>query len=169
MSLDFHDHLLQAPNGLLAALLGHLPLEVVVEASTTLLGLVLGVIKPLLGVLGHIAAGLVTEGAGGSVSAPNRVDAGLPASLRVVGSEIGSSCRVALTAGVSFLGGVASSLLEVVLAEGLVLVVDVLEPVLRKIGSLVPRVVRGRLVNLPQPLIVRAKLVRGIGSGIAAN
>lgn len=163
MALDLNDHLLQAPDELLAPLLGHLALEVALSTLTVLLGL-------LLVILVHVSGGLVLQVLCGNLSTGTRV--GLSgALLLVLSSELSRSGRVTGAIRVGSLGAVASSLVNVLLADGHARLGLVAQVLLRKIGSLVPDVVLSGLINVGKLVLRRVdsvgRLLRGVTGNVA--
>lgn len=163
MALDLNDHLLQAPDELLAPLLGHLPLEVALSTLTVLLGL-------LLVILVHVSGGLVLQVLCGNLSTGTRV--GLSGALLLVqSSELSRSGRVTGAIRVGSLGAVASSLVNVLLADGHARLGLVAQVLLGKIGSLVPDVVLSGLINVGKLVLRRVddvgRLLRGVAGNVA--
>lgn len=150
MALDLGDHLLQPPDSLLATLLGHLVGRVV-------LGLGRNLLAARLGFLGRLGRGrLVAEG----------VDASLSSAL---GGALGALMLVL----VGGLLGVLSSLLDLLLAERLLLVVGGfslrLEAIFGQIGGFMPGVVLGWAIDLRQLFFIGIDLVGSILSGVTSH
>lgn len=104
VALDFGNHLLQTPDGLLASFLWHLVLEVVGGAVLVLVGLILLVI-------GNVLVGAVLEGVQGGAATLLGVNARVSSTLLIFGSETSSSLWVTLARWVSSGGGVTCSIL----------------------------------------------------------
>lgn len=158
VALHLNDHLLQAPDGLLTALLRHLALEVVVELVATGASL-------LLILLGNLGSKLLLALLQPGLSIESSVGAG----LALVGTELSGITGIARSLGVSSLVSITNSLLDILLANGHPLLDGVLEVVLGEVGVLVPSVVLSGLVNLLESLLRGSDLVGGVLSSIASN
>lgn len=124
MTLNFNDHLLQTPDGLLAALLGHLAPEVVLAAFAELPLLLL---RPAPVLIRDVLVGSLLQ----TVNANSSASMGIIILLRSA-------------------SGLVGNLLGLLLAKQLVLVVLLrcLSPDGLHIRNLVPGVVGSRLVDL---------------------
>lgn len=166
MALDLNDHLLESVDGLVAALLGHLVLEVV-------LGLVLGGNSGILGLVVNVAVSSSLELVSSSVGTSVGIDTGRSALLLVASGEVSSVGRVARARWVSSLASVTSSLLQVTSGYGLVVIVSLLHLRLDVTGghvwNIVPGVVGSRLVNLLEILLIRVDLVGSLLSCVAKH
>lgn len=145
MALDLNDHLLQAVDALLAALLGKLLFQVVVGALS-------GLASTILGLLGNILTCLLLKTVSTLHGTLGGINTRVAALLLIAAGKVGSIGRVTRAAGVSSLSGVTESTLGLVSAEGLLLVVLglslVLEVILGKVRDIVPSVVFGGLIDL---------------------
>jgi hypothetical protein len=140
VALNLNDHLLQAPDELLAPLLGHLALEVVLGLLADLLGL-------LLVVLVHVGGGGLLEVFGGGGGASTRVDL-RGALLLVLGGALSGSSWVGRAVRVGSLGGILACALNILLADGNARLDLTLEVILGKVRGLVPDVVLGGSVDV---------------------
>ena len=138
--MDLNDHLLQAPDELLAPLLGHLALEVVLGLLANFLGL-------LLVVLVNVGGGGLLEVLGGGSGASTRVSL-RRALLLVLGGALSSDSWVGRAVRVGGLGCVLACTLNILLADGDARLNLTLEVILGKIRSLVPDVVLGGSVDV---------------------
>lgn len=170
VSLDLHHHLLQAPDGLIAALFRHLRVEVVLGL---VLGVFLGLLRLLLGVVIRVVVSLLLEGVQALLGTSFGINAGVASLLSVLSAQASSIAGVAGVARVRRLGGIARSLLEILRVDGSVLVDGLLQLVLqvasREIGGVVPGVVGGRLVDLLQLILRWVHLVCRLLSDISSH
>lgn len=146
MALNLNNHLLEAPDGLFAAFLGHLLRHVV-------LGLVEDLAALLLALFWNIGRSLFLEVLGSSCRPGSgdilvRARGLLPGCLCIFGGGLGT-----------------------ILAEWLVLVVLVLDRALdaRDRGHIVPGIVIGRFVNLTELFLARLKPGCSILCTISSN
>lgn len=151
VTLDLDNHLLQAVNGLVATLLRHLILEVIGSAVFACTSLVLGLVRDVL-------PGLVAEIAGTLASTGLGINTRVATGLLVTVCKLSGVSGVTRSTRVGSLSSVTKSALGLVLVEGLLFVVLVsgllLQGRCRKIGNIVPCVVRSWLVNLVE-LVLR--------------
>lgn len=166
MSLDLDDHLLEAVDGLVAAFLGDLLLDV---ASTALSVLT----STVLSFLGNVLASSLMKLVGTVLSALGSVNSRVATITLVTGSKIGCIGRVAGASGVSNLGCVTKGASGLLSAERLLLVILglglVLKVLLGEIRNIVPGVVLGGSVNLVELLIGGVDLVSRLLSGITGH
>jgi hypothetical protein len=165
--LTFNNHLLEAPDDLVATLLGNLALEVLLGALAVFLLLSA---RSLLGVIISVGVDALLQSVKSSLGAAPSIDARRSTSLLVTSSRLGNvswvagSIRVGLGRGL--VGGVLDILLRVTSVDSLSLVLQV---VLGEVGGIMPSVVLRRAVNLVELLLVRSNLLSGVGSGIASH
>lgn len=152
VTLNLSDHLLQAPDRLLATLLRHLALEVVG-------GTVLSLVTLLPGFVCHVT-GLILVLVW-DVLLGNTLEVVKTLTSSVLGIDI-----VTLVGGVLALVGGS---LHVISAERLLLLVGLLEAILGDVWGVVPGVVLSRLVNLVESLLVWVDLVSGLLGSITSD
>lgn len=181
--LAFENHLLQAPDGLLLALLRHLLVKILTSAAAVLLvaledallGLTIGVVVE--SVLDDILGGVL---AGGGVSVADvalarealntlrvleALDTLLVGVLEVL--VLALDTLVTGSGGVDASGsGILGVLLGVALVEALSLV---LQLVLGQVGGVMPGVVIGGTIHLVELVVRGANLVGSVGGGITGH
>jgi hypothetical protein len=117
VALDLNDHLLQAVDGLLAALLGELLLHVVV-------GAVLGIAGTLLSLLGNVLTSLLLETVGTLLETLGGIDTRVGTLLLVAASKVSDISGVTGATGVGSLSGITESTLGLISVKGLLLYLD---------------------------------------------
>ena len=166
MALDLGDHLLQAVDALVAALLRNLVLHVVGGALP-------GVASLLLSLVGDVLASSLVELVSTLLKTLAGIDTRVGTLLLVAGGELSSVGGVTRAARVSGLGSITKSTLSLLLVERLLLVVLgpnlVLKVILGKVGNIVPGVVLGRFVDLVELILGRVDLVGRLLSGITGH
>lgn len=158
VALHLNNHLLETPDGLLAALLGHLALEVVVELITTGSGL-------LLILFGDLLAELLLA----LLKAALCIQASVVASLALVSTELGDVTWITRPLGVGSLAHITGDLLCILLANGYLLLDSIPEVALGEVGVLVPSVLFSRLINLAKSFLRRSNLVGSVLSSVASD
>lgn len=151
MALDFNDHLLETPDGLITSFLGHLLAEIVLGVLDC--G-VLSVPRLLLGLVWDVGTSLLLQVANSSPST------GLSTGL-IVWLILGG------------IGTLVSSCIDVFAVEGLVLVVDItgllLDALSRQLWNIMPSVVVGWLIDLAKFVFRRANFVGGVCGSITCH
>lgn len=162
MRLNLDNHLLQSPDSLFTALLGHLVLQIAVGAFTVLAG-------TLLLVFGDVFFNVMNTLLDASLS----IDAGIAAIALFRRQLVGGIPRIARAVGVGCLSNVASNIPKLVLIERRFLVEGVTELLLHvllvEIRSIVPLVVCGRIIDSAKSLLVWTELASRLCSGVAGN
>ena len=158
VALDLDNHLLQAPDGLLTALLRHLALEVVVELVATGASLILVL-------LGNLSRQLLLA----CLEATLGVEASVVTGLAFVSTELRGVTGITRAIGVRSLVGIAGGLLDVLLADRDLLPQGLLEVTPRHVGVLVPGVVLSGSINLRELILGGLDLVGSVLGGISSN
>lgn len=152
MALDFGDHFLQSPDGLLTALLWHFLAQVILR-------LLRDFPTTLFGVFRHIGRCLFAKTPSSSLRA------GLTGLLIIL--------AIASLISICSIGRIIGRLISVLLGERLLLVVGGLhlrlKVVLGKIWGIVPGVILSRLVELCKLILIWIYSVCGILSGITSH
>ncbi len=152
MALDLGDHLLQAPDGLLAAFLGHFLAQVILR-------LLRDFPATLFGVFRNVGRCLVAKRSSSSLCAS------LTGLLIVL--------AIASLVSVCSIGSIIGGFVDVILGERLLLLVSRLhlrpKVVLGKIWSIVPGVILSSLVELSKLVFFWIHSVCGILSGITSH
>lgn len=166
VALDLDDHLLETPDSLLAAVLGHLLLEIVLGAVAVLA-------TPLLLVFGRVLVDTTLEIVNPLAEAGRDVDTSVGSLALVLSGDLGSLARVPGSIGVGSLGHVSSDISKVIAIDGLVavnLLTELLfEVVPRKVGGVMPLMVGGGGVDVVELILRRVHAASSLGSSIAAN
>jgi len=166
VSLDLDHHLLQSPDGLIAAFLWKLVLEVTRSSFTVLAGAVLVLIWELL-------VGTLLDMVKTTLETTLGVDAAVFAAA-LFGSSLTSNVPwIRLSVGIGSLSSDLSSSLCVVTAEWLVavdmLACSLLKVLSREFWNVVPCVVLGWSVDLVQLFLAWTDVASGLGGGITDN
>jgi hypothetical protein len=164
MSLNLNNHLLQAPDGLFASLLGHLALEVVLPAGFVILRLVLALVR-------NGVRSLIFHSAKSSCGASNRIQAcGLTSTfLLLTSSQVSSGGGITVAIWVSSLRGIASGLLCITFAERNLGLDLVTKGGRRQVWDVVPCVLFSWLIESAESILGRLNLASSLGGSVASN
>ncbi|KAI6767974.1 hypothetical protein HG530_005983 [Fusarium avenaceum] len=164
--LALKNHLLETPDGLLLALLGHLLVEVVASLVAVLLVLLK---DALLGLGINLVVKLVLGSLNSSVLASLRI--GLTSGVTgLIGGSGNTRALLVLLSGGSAVNASGSNVLSILLGVSTVDALGlVLEVLLGEVRSLVPDVVLSRLIELLKLLLRRSDLGSSVGSSITSH
>jgi len=166
VSLDLDNHLLHSPDGLVAAVLWDLVLEVARSP-------VLVLASAILVLVGDLLVGTVSDVVDTSLKTTLGVDAVILTIALFGNSMMGKVPWIGLSIRMGSLGSELSSSLCVITAEWLVavdlLASRLLEVLSREFWNVVPCVVVGWSVNLVQLFLAWANAAGGLGGGITDN